>query len=502
LGVQSLTLTPDYQHSGILLRETAPFADAVNVYNSFRRDVHVFVERSDPQPGPIQNFALGGARIETPAVAQKLQVMAGFASGDVPREAIKSVAVALPAMNGAATTYTVTVVGAGGTALPASTNATTTQKAREVARRTAIERFLVPTISSLLEPGAKERSSSDMAPILKDISAAAIEKIETGNFADGIGLAFRDLFNSSNLPLTIERVLKLYYPGIKSRDSLENMRSRLTRNLSSLIGATASSVSLNGNGIVGTIQNSKRLETFTVVTKPIKLRVLPGVSYLGKGGGIALNTQLQLPAGEGASGVTYRWSLTGVGAGYGIDGSEKVFPFETASSTVTYKHRDTINVVYGTDTIIVEALRTINGTPTVIASGSASVTVQPSVITLTPQTKDLLFGQQATFVATVNPPPVSGKLSYVFVTTGVSTFIGGAQVKSTPENSAEFRNNSDKIGEKQTVEVNVVLEDAAGKLTFFGSARAVVTTVQVPTAPGGGPTPPCASCIPLSINGK
>lgn len=481
----SVTVTPEYQSSGIFVRETARFADAVNIFNNFRREVFVYVDRTDPQPGAVTSFALEGASVETPDAAQRLQALAGFAQGDVPRSAIKSEVVTTPALNDANTTYTVTIVGAGRDPLPAGLDGARSQKARDVALKTAIERFLMPTMASALEAGAKQRSAADITSVLQGLSSATIEKIEAGNFAEGVTDAFRDLFNSAQLASTVDRMLSVYYPGIRSRDGLANMRSRLTRNLSSLIGATAASVSLNNNGIISTINQSKRVETISLVVKPVKLRVLPEQSHLGKGGETILSAQLQLPQGESADGITYRWTLTGVGAGYAVDGgSEKVFGFETTNTTVTYKHRDTINVVYGTDTITVEALRTIDNTPTVIARGVASVTVRESTIQLSPGSAELAFSEEQTFTAIVNPAPASGTLSYTFVTFGPSTFVGGAQTSVGSSNTVRFRQADDTVGAEQPVTVTVVL-DNAGTQTILGQARAVVKVKQEPSLQNG-----------------
>lgn len=479
LRAQSVTPRPEYQQSGLFVRETAPLADAVNVYNNFRRPVFVYVERSSPQVGPVASFALEGARVETPAAAQQLQALAGFAQGDVPRSAVKSEEVALPPVDDQTTTYAVTVVGAGGDVLAPNPDPTKAQKARDLALKTAIERFLAPTLQSALEAGAREGTATDLAPILQGLSAQTLEKIEAGNFEEGVSDAFRELFNSTALPTTVERVLRVFYPGIRSRDGLQNMRARLTRNLSALIGVTAS-VSLGGNGILSTIRASKRVETFTVLTKRALLRVRPEQGYLGKGGEAILRAELLLPDGQSAEGITYRWTSSGVGAGYAVDGgAERVFPFETANASITYKHRDTLNVVYGTDTLTVEALRTQDGTPTVIARGSASVTVRENVITLSPKSSEIAFSEEQTLTATVNPVP-SGTLSYVFVTFGPSTFVGGSQTSIGTANTVRFRQSNDQEGERQTVRVSVVLE-SAGTQTILGQAEA---TVSVKPDPG------------------
>ena len=56
-GRQNVTVSPDYQSSGILVRETAPLSDAINIYNSFRRPVQVYLDRTSPSPGAVTNFA-------------------------------------------------------------------------------------------------------------------------------------------------------------------------------------------------------------------------------------------------------------------------------------------------------------------------------------------------------------------------------------------------------------------------------------------------------------
>jgi hypothetical protein len=479
LRSQSVSVNPDRQASGIFVRETKPLADAVNVYNNFRRPVFVYVDRVTPQPGPVSAFALPGASVEASSSAIALQSLIGFAHGDVPRTAVKSADQALPVVNDQNTTYQVTVVGAGSGALT-DNDPSKSQRARDLALNTAIEEFLAPNIGSALETGAKERTASDLAAIVQGLSSATIDKLEAGDFEQGINDAFRELFNAKALPTTIDKVLKLYYPNIRSKDTLQNMRERLTRNFSVLVGASASSVSLNGNGIIGTVRNSKRLERFQVETKAVKLRVLPEQSNLGKGGQAVLTAQVQLPAGETATGLTYRWTLTGAGAGYAVDGGvEKIFPLETASTTLTYKHRDTINVLYGTDTITVEALRTQGTTVTVIAKGTASVTVREHTITLTPQTSELAFGDEQTFTANVDPKPATGTLTYVFYTSGRSTFVGGAQTSSGPNNTVRFRQSNETVGQTQNVNVSVVLEDA-GKLTVLGETKAVVTVKEKP----------------------
>jgi hypothetical protein len=480
LGAQSVSVTPDRQASGIFVRETQALADAVNVYNNFRRPVFVYVDRVSPQPGPVTSFALPGASVEASSSAVALQALAGFAQGDVPRSAVKSGDQALPVVNDQNTTYRVTVVGAGSGALT-NTDPSKSQKARDLALNTAIEHFLLPNINSVLEAGAKERSANDLTSIVQGLSSATINKLEAGDFEQGINDAFRELFSATALPTTIEKVLNLYYPNIRNKDNLQNVRERLTRNFSLLIGANANSVSLNNNGIIGTIRNSKRLETFQVETKAIKLRVSPEQSNLGKGGQASLTAEVKVPPGETTAGLTYRWTLTGTGAGYAVDnGVEKIFPLETSSTTLTYKHRDTINVLYGTDTITVEALRTQGETATVVAKGTASVTVRENTITLTPQTSELAFGDEQTFTANVDPKPASGTLTYVFVTSsGRSTFVGGAQTSSGPNNSVRFRQSNDQVGQTQNVNVSVVLEDA-GKLTVLGETKAVVTVKAKP----------------------
>lgn len=486
---QNVTISPDYQNSGILVRETAPLADALNVFNSFRRPVQVYVDRTSPSPGTITNFPLEGALIETQDKASTFQTLTGFAQGDVPRSAIKSQDVAVPAGDNDQTAiYTVTVVGAGGDTLSGgSISSDKVQMAKDLAMKTAIERFLAPTLNSALEAGAKGRGAADIGPILAGLSSAAVAEIQTGDFGQGINDAFADLFNSKALPTTVDSILKVYYPGIRTRDSLQNMRDRLTRNLSSLVGATANSVSTNGSGIITTIKGSKRVQTFNVVTKPITMRLTPEQSTIGKGGEAILTAALKIPQDVDTKTISYRYSLSGAGAGYATDGTtDKAFPFTTTSTTITYKHRDTINIVYGTDTVTVEAVQDQNGTQTVIAKASASVTVKENTIQLSPKTVDLSLGDQQTFTATVNPAPTTGTLSYVFVTYGKSAFAGGAQTSVGSSNTVVFRQADDQVGNTQPVNVTVVLTDSATNAqTILGQARAVVTVKDEPGLQNG-----------------
>jgi hypothetical protein len=478
LRTQGVTISPQYQSSGLFVRETEVLADAVNVYNNFRRPVHVFVDRTDPQPAAVTQFDLDGALVDGSDAAQRLQELAGFAQGDVPRSAVKSQDVLLPAVDGAVTTYTLTVVGAGGDVLAANQTDEKAQKARDLALKTAVERFLAPAINSALEAGARQRTAADITPILQGISNNSLTEIQSGNFTQGLADAFADLFSSSNLSNTVSRVLQVYYPNLHSPDGIDNMRSRLTQNLAPLVGASAGNLNLIGNGILNTIHQAQRIQSFTVVTKPVQLRVTPEQSYLGKGGQALLTAELKLPQGVSANGITYRWSLSGVGAGYATDaGTDRAFPFTTNSTSITYKHRDTLNVLYGTDIITVEALQNQNGTPTVIAKGSASVTIKENTISLTPQTVQLGFGEEQTFTTTVNPSPSTGTLRYVFVTYGPSTFVGGAQTSVGSANSVRFRQADDQVGHVQPVNVTVVL-DNAGTQTILGQASASVTVGQ------------------------
>lgn len=488
-GPQNVTVSPDYQSSGILVRETAPLSDAINIYNSFRRPVQVYLDRTSPSPGAVTNFALEGALIETQDQASTFQALSGFAQGDVPRSAVKSQDVAVPGgANDETAIYTVTVVGAGGNVLAGgSVGSDKLEKARELAMRTAIERFLAPTIGSALEAGAKPRSAADLSPILAGLSSNAVAEIQTGDFAQGINDAFADLFNSKALPATVDRVIKVYYPGIRARDNLQNMRERLSRSLQSLLGATASSVSTYGSGIIGTIKGSKRVETFTVVTKPITMRLTPLQSTIGKGGEVNLTAAIRLPQSVDPKSVTYRYSLAGVGAGYATDsGTDKAFPFTTSSTRITYKHRDTINIAYGTDTLTVEALQNLNGNGTVIAKASASVTVKENTIQLSPKTVDLSLGDDQKFTATVNPAPTTGTLSYTFVTFGKSAFAGGAQTSVGSGNTVVFRQADDVEGNSQPVSVTVVLTDSStGTQTVLGQAEAAVNVKKQPSLQNG-----------------
>ncbi|MBX3142128.1 MAG: hypothetical protein KF813_00115 [Trueperaceae bacterium] len=474
----NLTISPDYQASGVFVRETAPLNDAINVYNAFRRPVFVYVDRVSPNPGAVTSFDLEGAAIEQPATASTFQALTGFPTGDVPRSAIKSGDVAVPGQEDETTIYTVTVVGPGGDPLSSVAPSDQAQKAKELAMRTAIERFLAPTIASALEAGAKQRTAADLGPILQGLSNGTVQAIESGDFATGINGAFADLFNSSALPTTVERVLAVYYPNVRTRDSLQNMRERLTRSLRSLLGATARSVSTNGSGIIGTITASKRIETFKIVSKPVSLRLTPAESTIGKGGEVVVTATIKLPEGADPATIAYRYTLTGALAGYATDsGTDKAFPFTTNSTTITYEHRDTINVVYGTDTVTVEAVQNQNGTEAVIARASATVTVKESTITLTPKSSELGFGEEQTLTATVDPMPTSGTLSYVFVTYGKSTFVGGEQTKVGPSDTVVFRESDTEDGAVQTVNVTVVVDDAGTK-TILGEARASVTYVE------------------------
>lgn len=475
-GTLNLTISPDYQSSGIIVRETAPLVDVINVYNGFRRPVHVFVDRSSPTLGAVTDFPLGGAAIEEPSSARSFQHFSGFAQGSVPRSAIRSHDVAVPGVEGDLTTiYVVTVVGAGGDLLSSTLPAAVTQTAKDLAMRTAIERFLAPTIASALEFGAQQRTADDLTPILQGLSSDTIRQIEEGDFALGIDNAFAELFNSSSLPTTVSRILAVYYPNIRSRDGLQEMGQRLTRNLSRLVGATANSVSTGGSGIISTIRQSKRVETFTVVAKPISLRLNPEQSTIGTGGQVVLTAAIRFPEGVTPADIRYRYSIAGAFAGYATDaGIDKAFPFETDSTVITYKHRDTINIAYGTDTITIEALQNQNGIPTVVATGTASVTVKESTISLSPQTVELDFGQEQTFTATVDPMPASGTLSYVFVTYGASAFAGGSQTSVGASNSVVFVEADTEEGTVQPVTVTVVL-DNEGTQTVLGQAQASVT---------------------------
>jgi hypothetical protein len=486
---QNVTVSPDYQSSGVLVREVAPLNDAINVYNSFRRPVQVFVDRTSPTPGAVTNFALEGAAVETPDRAGTLQTMMGFAQGDVPRSAVRSQDIAVPGGdNDQSAIYTVTVVGAGGDTLTGgSISGDKVEKAKDLALRTAIERFLAPTVASALEAGAAQRTAGDITPILAGLSSATVTKIQTGDFVQGVNDAFRDLFASSALSNTVDAVLRVYYPNVRSRDGLANLRARLTRSLAALLGATASSVSVNGSGIIGTIRSSKRVELFNVVTKPITMRLTPQQTTLGKGGEAILTAAIRLPQGTDPSSVTYRYSVAGVGAGYATDaGTDKAFPFTTSSTTITYKHRDTINIVYGTDTVTVEALQNQPSGQVVIAKASASVTVNENTITVTPKTIDLALGDNQTFTATVNPLPSSGTLGYVFVTFGKSAFAGGAQTQVGSSNTVTFRQADDTVGNTQPVTVTVVRTDpATNAQTVLGQARAVVKVKEDPSLQNG-----------------
>lgn len=478
-GPLNLTISPDYQSSGIIVRETAPLVDVINVYNGFRRPVHVFVDRNSPTPGAVTDFPLEGAAIEEPSSARSFQHFSGFAQGSVPRSAIRSHDVAVPGAEGDQTAiYIVTVIGAGGDMLPSTLPGAVAQTARDLAMHTAIERFLAPTIASALEFGAQQRTAADLAPILQGLSSDTVRQIEEGDFALGIDSAFAELFNSSSLPTTVSRILAVYYPNIRSRDSLQEMGQRLTRNLSRLVGATATSVSTNGSGIITTIRRSKRVETFTVVAKPITLRLNPEQSTIGTGGQVVLTAAIRFPEGVTPTDISYRYSVNGAFAGYATDaGVDKAFPFETTSTVITYKHRDTINIAYGTDTVTIEALQNQNGILTVVATGTASVTVRESTISLSPESVELDFGHEQTFTATVDPMPASGTLSYLFVTYGASTFAGGSQTSIGASNSVVFVEADSEEGTVQPVTVTVVL-DNEGTQTILGQAQASAKFVR------------------------
>ena len=186
ISTQSVNINPKYQSSGLFVRETKPLEDAVNVINNFRRPVHVFVERTDPSPADTQNFELGGASVDGVGVAQTLQVVAGFAQGDVPRSAVKSGAVNLPAVNNQPTTYKVTVVGAGQSNLPDGLAVTKASKARELAFKTAMNEFIAPTVLSVLEVGGNERAAADLGVLRNDLTAETVTQIEQGNFEVGL----------------------------------------------------------------------------------------------------------------------------------------------------------------------------------------------------------------------------------------------------------------------------------------------------------------------------
>ncbi|MBX3143568.1 MAG: hypothetical protein KF813_07430 [Trueperaceae bacterium] len=477
LGLQNLTISPDNQTSGIIVKETAPLVDAINVYNGFRRPVHVFVDRTSPDLAAIINFPLDGAAIEEPATARTFQHFTGFAQGSVPRSAIKSQDVAVPgAPDDETAIYIVTVVGAGGDLLSSALPTAVVNAAKEVAMRTAIERFLLPTITSALEFGAAQRTAADPWVITAGLSDETIRQIEQGDFEQGINNAFADLFNERAATDTLLRVLEVYYPNVRFiSENVGDMISRLSRNLEVLVGSTATSVSSGGSGIISTIKNSKRVETFRVVSRPVTIRLNPAESTIGTGGQVALTANVRFPEGGSTEGVIYRYSVTGANAGYAtVGGVDMAFPFETTSTSLIYKHRDTINIAYGTDTITIEAVQNQDGIPTVVASGTATVTVRESTITLSPATVTLDFGQQHTFIATVDPLPESGTLSYVFVTFGKSTFAGGSQTSVGASNSVVFVEADTEEGAVQPVTVTVIL-DNEGSQTVLGQAEASAT---------------------------
>lgn len=472
IAAQNLTISPDYQQSGISVRETAPLTDVINVYNAFKRPVHVFVDRHNPSPGPVVNFALEGARVEDRNSADSYQHFNGFASGSVSRHAVRSENVAVPGNQDETTTYRVTVVGAGGDVLSGAYPASVVQTAKDVAMRTAVERFLAPTISSALALGAPERLVDNFDELLEGLSTNTIDQIQEGDFATGINDAFAELFNSSALPTTLQRLLAIYYDDIVLRDNPGALIARVMRSLSPLVGATAKSVSSVGSGIISTIKNSKRVEVITVLARTITLRITPAESTIGTGGQVVLTTNVRFPEGVNPANLTYRYSLSGALAGYATDGTtDKALPFETSSTVITYKHRDTININYGTDVITVEALQDQGGTQTVVATGTASVTVKESTITLSPQNAELDFGSEQTFTATVDPVPESGTLHYIFVTYGPSAFAGGSQTSVGTSNSVVFVQAATEEGTVQPVTVTVVL-DNDGVQTVLGQTQA------------------------------
>jgi len=479
LSAANLTISPDTEASGIYVRETAPLEDQIVVYNGFRRPVFVFVDRVSPAAGAVTSFALDGAEVEKPETASAFQAFTGFAQGEVPRSAIASDEVSVPGQEGQTTIYTVTVVGAGGDALSSALPSQVVETAKELALRTAIERFLAPTIASALEPGAKQRTAAELGPVLAGLSSTTVKQLESGDFAAGIDAAFGELFGPAALPRTVERVLELYYPGLKAKDSLENLRERLTENLDALLGGGARKASTSGNGVLGTVLRSKRAETFRIVSKPVTIRLTPAESTIGHGGQVRLTASIHLPEGTDVSTITYRYSVEGAIAGYADDnGTDKAFPFTTNSLNITYKHRDTINIAYGTDVVTVEAVQAQPGGPTVVARGSATVTVKESTITLSPQTAELDFGQELTFTAVVDPVPASGTLNYVFSTYGESTFAGGGKTSVGAGNTAVFQEASEEAGVTQPVWLTVVLEDG-GASTVLGQAEAAVTSTGV-----------------------
>lgn len=476
LGAANLTISPDTEASGIYVRETAPLEDRIVVYNGFRRPVFVFVDRVSPSVGVVTSFALDGAEVEKPETATAFQAFTGFAQGEVPRSAIGSDEVDLPGQEGQTTLYTVTVVGAGGDALSSALPTQVVETAKELALRTAIERFLAPTIASALEPGAKQRTAAELGPVLAGLSNDTVKQLESGDFAAGIDAAFRELFGPAALPRTVDRVLELYYPGLKAKDGLQNLRERLTENLDALLGGAARNVSTSGNGVLGTVLRSKRAEKFTVISKPVSIRLTPAESTIGHGGQVRLTAAIHLPEGTDAATISYRYSIEGAQAGYADDnGTDKAFPFTTTSLNITYKHRETINIVYGTDTVTVEAVQVQAGGPAVVAKASATVTVKESTITLSPTNAELDFGEEQTFTATVDPMPATGTLNYVFSTYGDSTFMGGSKTSTGPSNSVVFMQASREAGATQPVWLTVVVGEG-DTATVLGQAEAAVTS--------------------------
>ena len=477
LNTQSVTVNPELQSSGLTVKETEPLKDEVKIYNAYRRPLQVYLERVSPDPLAVQNFALEAASVQLPASASRLANYLGGPTGDVPREWVASGALALPAVNDQSTTYRLTAVGAGGTPLGAGT-AEQLAEAREVARRTALEKFIVPTISAALAAGGPERSASDNT-LLSGVSAAHLAAIESGDFAAGVSGAFRDLFSAAKLNSTVGSVLQVYYPSLRPTARSE-IAARLSRELQPLVALD--SYDPRFHGVMTSIEGAKRLEVFTVTARPIKLRVTPAATTLGKGGEVFLKAEVLLPAGESSSAITYRWTLTDTGgnvpAGYLQEGGQdRPNTFTTPGTSVRYAHRDTLNLRYGTDTVTVEALRdagTGNG-PEVIAKGTASVTVKAATVTLSPRTADLEAGDTQTFTAKVDPPPTGGSLRYLFSTSGsnASTFVGGAQTLDTASGTATLRVDGDP-GSKVYVKVYAFL-DKNGTLSDLGEVEATVT---------------------------
>lgn len=472
---QSVSVNPDTQASGLAVRETAPLQDEVKVYNAFRRPVHVFVERLNPNPAIVSDFALDAASVTLPDSASRLvNFLAGpSGNGAVPREWSASAPVALPPARDATgdvpTSYRFTIVGAGHGAPSGTADAARLAKARELARRTALEVFFIPTIGAALGVGGREVRAEDFGALFASVSPGNIAALESGDFAAGLAGAYRDLFSSAALPATVSTVLRVYYPAVRP-EARADVAQRLSRALAPLVSAN---LDARWSGALNAIGQSRRAEVFTVTTRPVRLRVTPSETTLGTGGEVTLTAALQLPQGDAGNDVTYRWTLADTGgnvpAGFlSENGQGRPNTFTTPGKVMRYQHRFGLNVRYGTDVVTVEALRGGD----VIARGSARVTVKSSAVTLTPRAASLQVGARQAFAANVDPLPTIGTVRYVFSTFGSAdaTFTTGSQVQSGTASSATLMVLGDS-SPTATVKVMAFL-DRDGTLTEIGEATA------------------------------